>query len=157
MKEYKCFTLGNILGIVFGVAAFSFVQSQDVSDFSTLSCDALSSCSPSSCVTSSDVDCTISTNTPDFVTTIANMSCNSECTQSSNGKCSVTYLKSVFKSDAGIKAAYCNDIFLVIWSTSKPRQVVTFIHIFISHQHILLWHAIALTSPSFNGNYDMLV
>lgn len=119
-----------LMSLLLGILS-RFAHAQDVSNFSKLSCDALLSCSPSSCVTSSDVDCSINTNTADFVSTISNLSCNSGCTQSSNSKCSTTYLKQVLKADAGIKAAYCNDNFLVIWSTSNPRyepDTNTFIH-----------------------------
>lgn len=86
---------------------------------STLSCDDLESCSPEACVVSDDEDCSFNSNPPDFVATIASVSCRS-CAQSTVGfACAAP--GSALKTDAGIKAAYCTDEFLVVWATGKPR------------------------------------
>jgi hypothetical protein len=70
-------------------------------------------------VVSTDTKCTLKTADTDFPASLASVTCSSSCTaDATNDKC--TALKSTFKSDAGIKAAYCTDEFLVIWATAKP-------------------------------------
>lgn len=112
-----------VLSLIFKIFVYNQIKThaQDVNNFSTNSCDALGSCSPSSCITSTDATCTISKTQPDFASTIREIKCSSSCSQSINSMCTTSYLKSILKSDAGIKAAYCTDSNLVLWSTSKPR------------------------------------
>ena len=86
---------------------------------STLSCDSLSSCSPASCVTDADPDCSFSTPTYDFAAKVAEVTCKT-CTQdTSNSKC--INMATTLKNNAGIKAAYCTADFLVVWATGLPR------------------------------------
>ncbi|GMH94843.1 hypothetical protein TrVE_jg9957 [Triparma verrucosa] len=84
------------------------------------SCDDLTSCSPSACVASTDTTCSLNVPTQDIASSLSSVTCNSECTPSSDElKC--TDLKSKLKGDAGIKAAYCTDEFLVVWSNGRPN------------------------------------
>ena len=84
---------------------------------STLSCDAETSCSPTSCVTSSDPDCSWNRATPSWATKVAEMTCKT-CTQITTGKCAE--MASKLSANSGIKAAYCNADFLVVWATGQP-------------------------------------
>ena len=86
---------------------------------STLSCDDLESCSPEACVVSDDEDCTFNNNAPDWASTIASVACQ-DCAQATGGfACDAP--GTALRTDAGIRAAYCTDEFLVVWATGKPR------------------------------------
>ena len=87
---------------------------------SLASCDALKSCSPQSCQTNTDSDCSFpSRSTPSFASSVALATCRS-CSQATSSRLCAKMASTLSKS-GGIKAAYCTDQFLVVWSTGKPR------------------------------------
>ena len=87
------------------------------------SCDALDSCSPAGCVTDNSLPTCFfgKSGYNSWASKVAEMTCT-QCTQSTASFCSD--LASVFKQDAGVKATYCNDEFLVVWATGLPRYDV---------------------------------
>jgi len=51
-----------------------------------------------------------------------------QCTQSSDSRCSSDFLASTFAiGSTHVKAAYCNDAFLVIWSDGLPQHSSTYL------------------------------
>ena len=86
---------------------------------SLASCDSLKSCSPQSCQTDADGDCSFpSRSTPNFVSSVASATCR-VCSQATSSRVCANMASTLSKS-GGIKAAYCTDQFLVVWSTGKP-------------------------------------
>lgn len=87
------------------------------------SCDSLNTCSPSGCVTDTSLPTCFfgKSGYSNWAGKIAEVSCK-QCTQSTASFCND--LASVFKQDAGVKATYCNDGFLVVWATGLPRYDV---------------------------------
>ncbi|CAK9078358.1 unnamed protein product [Durusdinium trenchii] len=88
---------------------------------STETCEALSNCSPSQCQSVSNSPCSFTDPNIDWPELIGSVSCKS-CTQSSDARCSVSGMQEVFNTDAtsAVKAMYCNDNYLVVWSAGKP-------------------------------------
>eukprot|EP00930_Biecheleria_cincta_P084411 TRINITY_DN7388_c0_g1_i4.p1 TRINITY_DN7388_c0_g1~~TRINITY_DN7388_c0_g1_i4.p1 ORF type:complete len:748 (-),score=72.78 TRINITY_DN7388_c0_g1_i4:152-2284(-) len=103
--------------LILGTFTFSFLQCPVNRAFSTASCDSLTSCSPSECVTNSESDCSFNTPKVDFAAAMQTLSCKS-CTQSTVTLCSS--LASKLKTEGHVKAAWCNDEFLVIVSDGLP-------------------------------------
>ena len=87
------------------------------------SCDGLETCSPAGCVTDNSLPTCFfgKSGYTNWASKVAEMTCT-QCTQSTASFCSE--LQSVFKQDAGVKATYCNDEFLVVWATGLPRYDV---------------------------------
>jgi len=90
-----------------------------IAAYSTLSCDDLDSCSPAQCVVNSESDCSFNTGTPDWVAAMSTLSCKT-CTRSSSGSCS-TLAQKLKTSGGHIKAAWCNDQYLVIAADGIPE------------------------------------
>jgi hypothetical protein len=87
------------------------------------SCDALSTCSPAACTVNDALAvCSVApTSTIGWAAQVKSLSCKI-CTESRVSTCE--NLASVLRTDAGVKAAYCNEDFLVIWATGMPRYEV---------------------------------
>lgn len=77
-------------------------------------------CSPDNCQLSTTVEsCDMGPERPlDWADQVASMECK-QCEQSTQSKCG--NIASIVKTDAGVKAAYCNDKYLVIWAEGTPR------------------------------------
>jgi len=90
--------------------------------YSTASCDGLTSCSPAECTVNSEADCSFNTNTPNWASAMSTLSCKT-CTQSTTSFCSslATTLKT---QNSHIKAAWCNDEFLVVAADGIPNYDV---------------------------------
>lgn len=82
-------------------------------------CTASGTCSPSQCTVSADVACSFPTAGPvDFAAKVSQATCK-QCTQdTSSAKCQT--LAQTLRTNAGVKAAYCNADFLVIWADGLP-------------------------------------
>ena len=85
-------------------------------------------CAPYGCSSVTNTACNAGTS-PYSDATIASMlntqSCNSTCTPAGYTKCSKTSIASVFAkgiSSGGIKAIYCNDKYMVIFSNGVPNH-----------------------------------
>ena len=69
---------------------------------------------------STDPGCQLTSQTPDWAAQLAKYS-STTCTQSTDARCSSSYLSGLFSKFAAVKAAYCNADYLVIHTTNAPH------------------------------------
>lgn len=88
--------------------------------YSTASCQGQASCSPAECAVNSESDCPFSLPTPDWQASMDLLSCKT-CTPSTLRNC--TTLAATLKvAGDHIKAAWCNDEFMVIAADGLPQH-----------------------------------
>lgn len=91
-------------------------------------CDAAASCSPAACANVDNEPCTFTDPDIDWPLLLNSVSCR-QCTVSSDARCTNESLTEVFGQGAAgggetsVRAAYCTDEFLVVWSAGQPQHV----------------------------------
>merc|ERR1719253_1146650 len=109
-----------MLSLVLAAAAPAWTAA---TNFSTATCDALESCSPSWCERVSNSACSYPEPRMDLAQQLEELGCG-QCTQAAEPVCSSEGLKGALHLDGvnGVMAAYCTDEFLVLWSNGKPTH-----------------------------------
>jgi hypothetical protein len=113
----------NTIIEIFLIGMLATLASSTQQLFSTLDCSSMTnagtpslgtSCSPTQCTASTQPDCSFSSSDYDHAAWLASLTCKS-CTQATSGVC--TSLSSTLSTSGDhVKAAYCNDEYLVIMS-----------------------------------------
>ena len=107
---------------VSGLVFIAILSGPLEANLQTLVCDGLSNtCNPTQCQKVSNAACTAPTSKINVPLALSKISCKA-CTQSSDPRCSSSSLKAMLTMNAGIKAAYCTDKYLVIHSDNTPNH-----------------------------------
>ena len=78
------------------------------------------SCSPAKCTMVTNEGCSFKTETFDMKDQLEQLPCK-VCTQSTDAKCTSSSIKAAFTTSQ-FEAIYCNDKYLVAWSTGAPAH-----------------------------------